>query len=142
MSTDTQKERGRPVTHEEAQVSAQRLINSHFHNHDGARCSIPRRFQDDDITVMDYIEQQAAATKGRSGIIHVERVEVEPGKFTILTLLNKPEPDSGPTQFGLIVCDTVRHIAKAHGIHEDKVWYWVEKERRHPTTPITEVKSA
>ena len=56
--TTTRKMRGRPVTHEEALVSAQRLINSHFHNPDGARVSIPVRADNDDVLVMDYIGEQ------------------------------------------------------------------------------------
>lgn len=56
--TITQKMRGRPVTHAEAGASAQRLINSHFHNQDRARVSIPCNPADDDIIVTDYIIEQ------------------------------------------------------------------------------------
>lgn len=60
--TITQEMRGRPVTHEEALKSAQRLINSHFRNRNSARCSIPVSIDDDDVVVIDYIlEQQARA---------------------------------------------------------------------------------
>jgi hypothetical protein len=58
--TITRKMRGRPVTHDEAEISAQRLINSHFHNADQARVSIPARPDNDDVLVMDYIEEQRA----------------------------------------------------------------------------------
>ena len=57
-ATETMKLRGRPVTHEEAKASAQRLINSFFHNHDGAHITVPARIDNDDITIMDYILEQ------------------------------------------------------------------------------------
>jgi hypothetical protein len=38
--------------------------------------------------------------------------------------------------FGLAICDLVRHVAKAFSVSEEKVWYWVDKERTNPTAPI------
>lgn len=38
--------------------------------------------------------------------------------------------------YGIIVCDLVRHIAKAFKVDEDEVWDWVDKERQHPTSAI------
>lgn len=58
---ETQKMRGRPVTHAEARAAALRLIHSHFHQPDGARCTIPRDPMDDDILICDYIDEQEAA---------------------------------------------------------------------------------
>lgn len=58
MSTATQNMRGRSVTHEEARTAALRLIHSHFHTPDQARMSIPAQFDDDDCTIMDYINEQ------------------------------------------------------------------------------------
>lgn len=58
--TITMKMRGRPVSHEEARESAQRLINSHFKNPDSARCQIPANPADDDLIVMDYIRERSA----------------------------------------------------------------------------------
>lgn len=49
--------RGRPVRKQEALESAQRLINSHFHNEDTARVSIPANPADDDLIVMDFIRE-------------------------------------------------------------------------------------
>lgn len=60
-TTRTMEMRGRPVTHEEALESAQRLINSHFHQEPRAHCSIPARTNDDDIVVTDYILERQAA---------------------------------------------------------------------------------
>jgi hypothetical protein len=37
----------------------------------------------------------------------------------------------------LLVCDLVRHVARAFKIEENDVWEWVDKERRNPTTEIT-----
>lgn len=58
--TISQKMRGRKVSHEEATQSAQRLVNSHFHNKDSARVSIPAHPDDDDLVVTDYIAEQGA----------------------------------------------------------------------------------
>jgi hypothetical protein len=49
-----------------------------------------------------------------------------------------PRDDYGPEAYGLIVCDLVRHAANAFGVHEDDIWEWVDKERRHPTTEIAQ----
>lgn len=38
--------------------------------------------------------------------------------------------------YGLLVCDLVRHIAAMFKVPEDKIWYWVDKERARPTTGI------
>lgn len=38
--------------------------------------------------------------------------------------------------YGLIICDLVRHVAKAFGVNEEFVWSWVERERRNPTTDL------
>jgi hypothetical protein len=40
--------------------------------------------------------------------------------------------------YGLVVCDLVRHVARAFHVEEDEVWKWVDKERRRPTTDITQ----
>ena len=36
--------------------------------------------------------------------------------------------------YGLIICDLVRHVAKAYHVPEKDVWEYVDKERNHPTT--------
>jgi hypothetical protein len=38
--------------------------------------------------------------------------------------------------YGLLICDLVRHVAKAYKVNESKVWEWVDKERYNPTTEI------
>jgi hypothetical protein len=40
-------------------------------------------------------------------------------------------------EYGLLVCDLVRHIARAFKVDEDDVWEYVDKERARPTTGIT-----
>jgi hypothetical protein len=40
--------------------------------------------------------------------------------------------------YGIIICDLVRHIAKAFKVDEDAVWAWVDAERDNPTSPINE----
>ena len=39
--------------------------------------------------------------------------------------------------FGLLICDLVRHVARAFKVKEADVWEWVDKERHRPTTDIT-----
>lgn len=43
-------------------------------------------------------------------------------------------------QYGIVICDLVRHVANAYGVREDQVWEWVEKERYHQTSPAVEIK--
>ena len=69
-------------------------------------------------------------------LIHIFRRD--DGK--ILTEVSNAGTDYGYPAFGLMVCDLVRHIAKAFHVHEDKIWEWVEKERDNPTTALTQVK--
>lgn len=47
-------------------------------------------------------------------------------------------PADGMThqEYGLLICDLVRHVARAYRVDEEDVWEWVEKERDHPTTDI------
>ena len=40
-------------------------------------------------------------------------------------------------EYGLVICDLVRHVARAFKVEEEDVWEWVEKERRKPTSEIT-----
>lgn len=63
--TPTQELRGRSLTHQEARDACRRLINSHFHNDDRDRCSIPPSPSDDDLALSDYlIEVDVARTEG------------------------------------------------------------------------------
>ena len=39
--------------------------------------------------------------------------------------------------YGLLICDLVRHVARAFQVDEDDVWEWVEKERHHQTAEFT-----
>ena len=55
MENNSRELRGRPVTQEEAATAVRRLINSHFHNPDSARVSIPARATDDDLVASDYV---------------------------------------------------------------------------------------
>jgi hypothetical protein len=53
----------------------------------------------------------------------------------VVTHIHAPE---GYTHehYGMIVCDFVRHVARAFKVSEEAVWEWVDKERSHPTSPI------
>lgn len=47
------------IAHERAAEAVQRLINSHFHNDNRARCSIPARpDEDDDLIASRYVQEQ------------------------------------------------------------------------------------
>ena len=49
----------RPISHDEARACAQRLINSFFHNENGATVRVPAdKDNDDDLVLMAYIKQQ------------------------------------------------------------------------------------
>ena len=39
-------------------------------------------------------------------------------------------------QYGLLICDLVRQMARAFGVTEEEMWEWVDRERRNPTTEI------
>lgn len=43
-------------------------------------------------------------------------------------------------QYGILIADLVRHVANAFNVHENDVWEWVDKERYHQTSPVTEIK--
>jgi len=53
-----------------------------------------------------------------------------------------PPFDYTHQHYGLLVCDLVRHIAAMYRVPEDKVWYWVERERRNPTDKVKELQAA
>ncbi len=45
-------------------------------------------------------------------------------------------PGSSYQTYGLLIADIIRHVARAFNVGEDEVIDWVNKELRHPTTPI------
>lgn len=58
----------KPISHDEARQSAQRLINSHFSNgKQYAKTCIPAEDDDDDLLICRYIEQQRARDRGSNG---------------------------------------------------------------------------
>lgn len=61
--------------------------------------------------------------------------EAKNGK--IETAIHRHRSCSRYEHFGMLICDLVRHVAKAFHVSEDDVWKWVEKERRKPTTELT-----
>lgn len=76
MTTKTQEMRGKPVTDDEAEKSAQRLINSHFRNPDSAIMSIPVRADNDDVLIMDYIEETRALRElANARILKIQELE-------------------------------------------------------------------
>jgi hypothetical protein len=43
----------------------------------------------------------------------------------------------GYEAYGLLICDLVRHAARAFNVPEAAVWEWVDRERAAPTSGIT-----
>jgi len=42
------------------------------------------------------------------------------------------------THYGHLICDLVRHLSHTFKVEEDEIWERIEKERRQPTTEITQ----
>jgi len=55
----------------------------------------------------------------------------------IVCHIHPSEKANSHREFGLLICDLVRHVARAFKVEEADVWEWVDKERRRPTTEIT-----
>jgi hypothetical protein len=55
----------------------------------------------------------------------------------IVCHLHPSRKASSHEHYGLLICDLVRHVARAFKVVEADVWEWVDKERRNPTTRIT-----
>lgn len=53
-----------------------------------------------------------------------------------VTLIGKPKHKLGHEDFGIVVADTVRHVARAFQVEEREVWRWVDQERAQPTSGI------
>jgi hypothetical protein len=65
---------------------------------------------------------------------------VRPDAPDYLTCAIHPRRTDTYADYGMMVCDIVRHIANAFGVPEAEVWRHVEKERRQPTTTTTTLK--
>ncbi len=48
------------------------------------------------------------------------------------------ESASSHEHYGMIICDLVRHVARAFNVTESEVWDAVDKERDNPTTEVTQ----
>ena len=59
------------------------------------------------------------------------------GPDEIICHIHPSESANSHHHYGMIVCDLVRHVARAFDVEEDDVWEWVDRERRHSTTGIT-----
>jgi hypothetical protein len=55
----------------------------------------------------------------------------------VLCHLHPSEQCPTHESYGLLIADLVRHVARAFDVGEEEVWEWVDKERHHPTTAIT-----
>ena len=63
----------------------------------------------------------------------------EDGAGSIKYHIYPSEKGNSHREYGILVCDLVRHIARAFDVDEDDVWDHVDKERRRPTSPITQL---
>ena len=94
--------------------------------------------------------RQSGASKSRGPVLQAEASR--PGTFRIanpLVIMFADErgevichihpSEHCPTHetYGLLIADLVRHVARAFKVNEGAVWEWVDKERGHPATPIT-----
>ncbi len=43
-------------------------------------------------------------------------------------------------QYGSLIADLMRHVAKFFKVDEQDVWEWVEKKRYRSPSPVTEIK--
>lgn len=95
MSTDTQKLRGRPVTHEEARAAAQRLVDGFFRKQPAeyydpvpTGSSIPVKATDDDVTIMDYIREQESPCPGEPIMVRADIVRNEHSGYIHMRVKN------------------------------------------------------
>ena len=58
---------------------------------------------------------------------------------SLMCRIHPSETISSHEHYGLVICDLVRHVAKAFKKDENEVWLWVDKERRRPTSPVTQL---
>lgn len=60
--------------------------------------------------------------------------EIENAKLQVI--LAGP-PGAGHEQFGLVICDIIRHVAQHFEVDEADVWHWIQREMDKPTTTLT-----
>lgn len=75
---------------------------------------------------------------GADNVLRIERplVMVYEGDDAIMFRIHRTEKSHSHKQFGMLVCDLIRHVAKAFDVDEADVWSCVEQERDNPTTGI------
>lgn len=109
---ETQRLRGRPVTLEEAVVSAHRFIAEHFKTDNRVKTCIPVEVTDDDIVLMDYIFEAAKATAD------AERYRAA------LVVLSRCSRCAGTGTPQHVTCDAYQFCVckPGEGIYADKCW--------------------
>jgi hypothetical protein len=63
----------------------------------------------------------------------------EDGAGSIKCHLYPSKKGNSHREYGILICDLVRHVARAFDVTEEEVWEYVDKERDRPTTAITEL---
>jgi len=53
----------------------------------------------------------------------------------VVTRIHRPS-NFDHTHYGILVCDLVRHIARAMKVDEETIWEIVDKERASPTSEV------
>lgn len=92
----------------------------------------PRYFE----TAKEMLEKALAVAEPVHHIEHPWIIIDQPdGKGPLRTVIAGP-PTAGYEEFSLLVCDLIRHIARAKHVPEEDVFLWVEREFFNPTTDL------
>ena len=100
-----------------------------------------------DVLTIECAECKKPITRFVVSGIADETAQIKPTLFVEIT--RRPDRkmetrigmnDINPAEFGMLLCDILRHGAKAFKIEDELIWEWVDRERNNPTTPIYEVK--
>lgn len=59
-----------------------------------------------------------------------------PGSSVRTLICNDERKPLTYQQFGLVICDVVRHVARAFEVADIAVYEWVRKEFENPTTEV------
>lgn len=110
----------RPISHDEAHGCAQRLINSFFHNPNGAVARVPAdKDNDDDLVLMAYIAQQEARADLREQAAaftslrnHNPKIE-QAVAAVMMRVQSGRDWDDAPVPIRKIWCEAARQVIDA-----------------------------
>lgn len=61
---------------------------------------------------------------------------------TLTVAMQRGKHCDGFEAYGMLICDLVRHAARAFSVPEAAVWEWVDKERAKPTGGLDTPKTS